>query len=230
MMMRNSGYYMIGLMMMAAVGLTRVATPHLQRAPAGTMINLSSMIPARFGEWQEQPELNLIVIDPATKQQIDKIYNQTLSRTYVNRAGDRVMLAIAYGSNQSDGMQVHKPEICYPAQGFQITGLVKSVMVLPYHRSIPVERLVASHDHRVEPITYWTTVGNQVEVDGLRWKLAQLRYGLAGVIPDGLMFRVSSIDNNVQHAYAMQNRFVNELVASLSKKERDRIVGVRNVP
>ena len=228
MILRHSGYYMIGLLMIAAVGLTRVATPQLHRTPAGEMIDLRTMIPARFGEWQEQPELDLMVIDPATQQQINKIYNQTLSRTYVNSAGDRVMLAIAYGSNQSDGMQVHKPENCYPSQGFQITGLVKTVMALPNHRIIPVKRMVASHGHRVEPITYWTTVGNEVEVDGLRWKFAQLRYGLTGVIPDGMLFRVSSIDKDVQHAYAMQNNFVDELVESLNEKQRSRIIGAKN--
>ena len=230
MIIRNRGYYVIGLLMIAAVGLTRVATPQLHRAPAGTMINLSTMIPAQFGEWKEQPDLNPIVVDPATKQQIDKVYNQTLSRTYVNSAGDRVMLAIAYGSNQSDNMRVHLPELCYPSQGFQVTSLVKTIMVLPNHRTIPVKRMVASHFHRLEPITYWTTVGNEVEVDGLRWKLAQLRYGLAGIIPDGLLFRVSSIDKNVQHAYALQNNFVDELVESLNDKARDRIIGSKNVP
>ncbi|MHB0992542.1 MAG: exosortase-associated protein EpsI, B-type [Burkholderiales bacterium] len=230
MLLRNGGYYMIGLLMIAAVGLTKVATPHVQRMRAGAMVDLNTLIPVQFGEWKEQPELNLMVIDPATQQRINAVYNQTLSRTYIDPAGDRVMLAIAYGSNQSDDMQVHKPENCYPTQGFQITGLVKTVMALPNHRIIPVKRMVATHDHRVEPITYWTTVGNKVEVDGLRWKLAQLRYGLTGVIPDGLLFRVSSIDKNVQHAYALQNNFVDELVESLNAKDRSRIIGAKNAP
>ena len=30
------------------------------------------------------------------------------------------MLSIAYGKNQSDALQLHKPEICYPAQGFTL--------------------------------------------------------------------------------------------------------------
>ena len=51
---------------------------------------------------------------------INKIYNQTLTRTYINPRGDRIMLSIAYGRDQSDALQMHKPELCYPAQGFRL--------------------------------------------------------------------------------------------------------------
>ena len=168
------------------------------------------------------------MVDPAVEKLVNKIYNQTLNRTYHNTNGDRVMLAIAYGSNQSDAMEVHKPEICYPDRGFQVTNLIKTLLPLPDHQTIPIKRLVATQGNRIEPITYWTTVGNKVEVDSLKSKLAQIRYGLTGVIPDGLLFRVSSIDPNVQHAYAVQDDFTNQLINTLNTKSRTRIIGDKN--
>ena len=33
--------------------------------------------------------------------------------------GRQIMLSIAYGEDQRDGMKLHYPEVCYPAQGFQ---------------------------------------------------------------------------------------------------------------
>jgi EpsI family protein len=100
-----------------------------------------------------------------------------------------------------------------------------SLHLIQSQNDIPVKRLVAKQGTRVEPITYWITVGDQVAVDGFKWKLAQIKYGLTGKIPDGLIFRISSIDSNPKNAYIVQDDFVNRLLAALSTDTRDRLVG-----
>ena len=75
------------------------------------------------------------------------------------------MLSIAYGGDQSDTMAVHKPEVCYPAQGFQILKNATASFSTG-DGNIPVKRLVATQGPRIEPITYWTTVGDTVAVSG----------------------------------------------------------------
>jgi EpsI family protein len=212
--------------MVAAALLSIVLTPTRLTAATAPKIDLETMIPKQFGDWHQLQELDVIAVNPEVQANLDKIYQQTLSRTYTNLAGEQIMLSLAYGGDQRDSMQVHRPEVCYPAQGFQILhSVTDSLHLIQSQNDIPVKRLVAKQGTRVEPITYWITVGDQVAVDGFKWKLAQIKYGLTGKIPDGLIFRISSIDSNPKNAYIVQDDFVNRLLAALSTDTRDRLVG-----
>jgi EpsI family protein len=133
------------------------------------------------------------------------------------------MLSLAYGGDQRDGMQVHKPEVCYPAQGFQVTKLTNGTLDTGFNQ-IPVKRLLTTQDARIEPITYWIIIGDIVATDNFKWKLDQLRYGLTGKIPDGMIFRVSSI-GNVESAYAIQEEFIRDLLKSLPTASRKYLIG-----
>jgi EpsI family protein len=135
------------------------------------------------------------------------------------------MLSIAYGGDQSDTMAVHKPEVCYPAQGFQILKSPTVGFFSTDEGSIPVKRLVATQGQRIEPITYWTTVGDTVSVSGMERKLQQLKYGLTGKIPDGLLFRVSSIQADDAKAYQTQDAFTRGLLKAMTPSGRQRIIG-----
>ena len=166
-----------------------------------------------------------LIANPEQEALLNKIYSQTLSRTYINSRNERVMLSIAYGGEQSDSMAVHKPEVCYPAQGFQILKNPSISTFATEEGSIPVKRLVATQGPRIEPITYWMTVGDKVAVSGLKWKLQQMKYGLTGKIPDGLLFRVSSIQADDAKAYKIQDDFTREMLKAMKPKERERIIG-----
>ena len=217
-------HLIVGLSMFAAAGLAMALKPTIKIADKGPKINLETLIPAQFGDWKIDENITTLLVDPERQALIKKIYNQVLSRTYVNTRGERVMLSIAYGGDQSDAMQVHKPEVCYPAQGFQI--LKNSTDAFSTgNGSIPVKRLVAMQGARNEPITYWTTVGDNVAVTGWKWKLYQLKYGLTGKIPDGLLFRISSIQPDDAVAYRMQDDFARELLGALTPSGRQRIIG-----
>ena len=49
----------------------------------------------------------LVLPAPDVQSQINAIYNQVLTRTYVSDSGQRVMLLIAYGGDQYDGTSAH---------------------------------------------------------------------------------------------------------------------------
>lgn len=218
-------HLVIGLAMFAAAGMALALKPTTKVADSGPKIDLETLIPKSFGDWKIDTTIAPLIANPEQEALISKIYNQTLSRTYVNSRNERVMLSIAYGGDQSDNMAVHKPEVCYPAQGFQI---LKNPSVSTFNTgegSIPVKRLVAGQGPRVEPITYWTTVGDAVEVSGLKWKLKQLQYGLTGKIPDGLLFRVSSIQADDAAAYRIQDDFTREMLKAMNPQQRERIIG-----
>jgi EpsI family protein len=220
----NMRYLLIGLLMLVAAGLAFALTPREKTADSGPRIDLERMLPKQFGVWRVDESVVPVQVSADVQAKLNKIYNQTLTRTYVNDQGKRVMLSIAYGGDQSDAMQVHKPEVCYPAQGFQVIKQYQDILDLGSVR-IPVKRLVAANGARIEPITYWITVGDVVAMSGWKRKIAQLRYGFTGKIPDGLLFRVSTISRDEEAAFQIQAEFSKSLIASMDSFARQRLIG-----
>jgi EpsI family protein len=211
-------------LMLSASALSSHLTPTVKLADQGPRVDLAAMVPERFGQWRIDPQMVPLQVDPATQAKLDKIYNQTLSRTYVNDEGERVMLSMAYGGEQSDRLQVHKPEVCYGAQGFEVQN--RGYAELPEGGGmLPVKRLYAVSGARQEPITYWITVGDRAIRPGLQQKLQQLRYGLGGTVPDGMLVRVSSISGDEQAAFALQQRFIAEMLQAVNAPARIRLAG-----
>ncbi|MFA5240837.1 MAG: exosortase-associated protein EpsI, B-type [Sulfuricella sp.] len=220
----SAKHFIIGLCMLTAAGLAMALKPTARIADKAPSIDLETMIPKQFGDWTIDKAVMPLLANPETEALLSRIYNQTLSRTYTNARGERIMLSIAYGGDQSNAMQVHKPEVCYPAQGFEI--LKNSTATFSTGSGvIPVRRLVATQGQRIEPITYWTTIGDAVAVNSVKWKLNQLKYGLTGKIPDGLLFRVSSIQSDDTAAYKMQEDFARALLGALTPSGRQRLIG-----
>lgn len=206
---------LLALMLLSA-GLAAALRPTNKLADQRPVINFETMIPKSFGEWQELQQATAQIIDPQQRQFIEKIYKQTLTRTYVDASGARIMLSLAYVENQSDSFGVHLPEVCYPAQGFQISNRF-STQIKTADRSIPVGRMVATLGPRVEPISYWVTVGDHLVANSTDRKVEQMRNAIHGNIPDGMLVRVSSISGDTVSAYAMHARFINDFEAALPK-------------
>lgn len=215
----------LGVTMATSAVLSYALTPRVKIADAKDKFALETMIPARFGEWQVDTSVIPLQVDPATQAKLDKIYNQTLSRTYINRDGERVMLSLAYGGDQSDNMGVHKPEVCYGAQGFAISGAREDGLKTD-QGELPIKRLMAISGPRHEPITYWITVGNKAVMPGMDQRLMELKYGLTGTVPDGMLVRVSTIDPDPDNAYKVHDRFVNDMLRAMDERSRTKLAGV----
>ena len=194
-------HLVIGLCMLGAAGMALALKPTHKIADAGPKVDLELLVPKIFGDWKIDETITPLIANPEQEALIKKIYSQTLSRTYVNPQGDRIMLSIAYGGEQSDSMAVHKPEVCYPAQGFQILKNTSGSFATGAG-DIPVKRLVATQGQRIEPITYWTTVGDKVAISGVKWKLQQLKYGLTGKIP---VFVIQDFEHSGRRGQGLPN-------------------------
>ena len=212
------------VLMAASAAMAHLARPTVKIADSGPRVDLETLFPREFGDWRIDSRTPVILPSPDLQAKLDAIYNQVLSRTYVNAEGERVMLSVAYGGDQSDGTSAHRPEVCYPAQGFQVLGNEVGTIDLD-GRQMPVKRLQSRLGARYEPITYWIVVGDQVVTSGTQQKIAQLRYGVRGQIPDGMLVRVSSIGVDAKAGHALQARFVNDLVRSIDPERRVRISG-----
>jgi EpsI family protein len=217
-------FILLMVLMFTASALAMVLHPTHRIADDGQKVDLEAMIPKQFGQWHEAQQGGQI-INPQSKELIERIYSQTISRAYLNETGDVVMLTIAYGADESDDKQLHYPEICYPAQGFNVIANQLGVVKTDFG-DIRVKRLLTVKGNRSEPLTYWTTVGNRVVVGSKETKLEQLRYGFHGQIPDGLLFRVSSIIKDTDAGFVTQQSFIRDLVASLSTHDRLKLAGL----
>lgn len=220
----RTGLLLAALMFAASVGAI-VARPTARISGERQAISLETTIPRQFGEWREEPQLYVQVVNPQTQELLDKLYSEILARTYVNAGGYRIMLSLAYGSDQRGTLQAHKPEVCYPAQGFVVKKSEPGLLATPYG-DIPVRRLFATMGARQEPLTYWFTVGDRAVQGNTHKRIVELSFGLTGRIPDGMIFRVSSIDPDQARAYELQERFVNQLLRAVSPAERKRLSGL----
>ena len=189
------------------------------RAP----VDLETLLPARFGQWQAGT--SAATPPRPAAEQANRFYGQVVARTYVDRENRPVMLSIAYGRNElGDELQAHRPESCYAAQGFAVRPLRDETLATGTH-AVPVRRLFAQRGARSEPVTYWITVGDRAARPGLERKLAQLRTGLRGTIPDGVLVRVSTLDDDPGAGFALQDRFIRDLLSTLAPEARARLAG-----
>ena len=171
--------------MLTSAALAVALKPSERMADELPPIALEKVVPLQFGDWRIDDSIVPVSTSPDVQARLDEIYSQTLARTYANAQGQRIMLSIAYGADQSgDGNQVHRPEFCYTAQGFQLMGSRIGQLATEYG-VLPVRRLLAVQGHRNEPITYWITIGDKATLPGLQLKINHLGYGITCIVPDG---------------------------------------------
>jgi len=218
-----------GLILLGAMAGTAYASeafkPRERLSLTKAPINLERQVPTSFRGWVVDPTIIPLQADAGVQSKLDALYSQLLARTYVNGSGQRVMLSIAYGADQSsESTAVHRPEFCYSAQGFRVRSAGRQSLTFGVN-SIEVQRLVAEMGGRFEPITYWVTLDERASLPGLSRKLEQLRFGLKGYIPDGMLFRVSTVGLGKEQSFAVQEDFLSTLFAAMSPDIRARYFG-----
>jgi EpsI family protein len=222
--MKRTALILAALMLASSVFATMLK-PTQKLADLQPREKLETLVPLQFGDWQGTSVDNLVLPDPQTLDLLNRIYTETLTRTYTDSQGRRIMLSIAYGDDQRDGMDLHYPEVCYPAQGFQARAESQADIATP-HGTIRAKRLEMAMGQRYEPITYWTMVGEHQTGKGIQKKLNEMRYSFTGVIPDGMLVRVSSINRDPEQAYRDQETFIQAMLGALSPQARQRLAGL----
>jgi EpsI family protein len=216
-----------GVAMLSAATLAVVLVP-TKFDVAGAAVDLDSLVPAELGAWREvraavpQVDLTPRREGEARERTTDEPYDQTVMRTYARADGARVMLALAYGTRQRQEVKIHRPELCYVAQGFAVVDKRSAPVVLKDGSAVNATRLVARTDRRVEPVTYWIRIGDEIAMSALQSRLAILVEGFRGRIPDGILVRVSTAESpgasEVDRAYAWHEEFLRELVAAVGER------------
>lgn len=191
--------------------LTNLMTPQSVKLMANNII-LEDSIPKVFGGWRSVDTNKLAMVNPEDDSLINKLYSQVLERTYVNQNGVVVLLSIAYGAEQRNDMLAHFPEVCYPAQGFNIDKAQISQLTL-LNKIIDVKQLSTRRGNRLEDISYFVRVGSKLVATRSDQKWESIKYGMQGIIPDGLIFRISTIGE--EESFEIHEDFMNQLLIGL---------------
>ena len=221
---RRKALAFVGAAMASGAGAMAMV-PRAGVAEMTASMPLETLFPPAFESWKIDPDVVPLEIGAELRKVIAESYDQTLSRTYVNARGYRVMLSVAYGGRRNQGMDIHRPEICYPAQGLALRRDTREAVFQFDRTPLTLRQLVAGTGSRNEPISYWLVVGGGVASFGYGHRIALLKYGLTGHVPDGMLVRVSSIDDDVTAAFAAQNVFLRDMLGALTPDFRRRVLG-----
>ncbi|WP_231741422.1 exosortase-associated protein EpsI, B-type [Paucibacter sp. KCTC 42545] len=216
---------MVMVAMMGSAALAEWARPTIKVSDSFKGFKLEAVFPRAFGDWVVDESMPVILPPPDQQAMLDKIYNQTLARTYVNSRGLRIMLSVAYGGDQSDGLTVHVPDVCYVSQGFKLEASRDATLQAAPGIVIPVRHLMMTMGARMEPVTYWVLMGDQATTSNTQRRLISIRFGLKRQIPEGMLIRVSSINPDMDKAIPVHTDFINQLMAAMPPEQRERVIG-----
>lgn len=207
---------------LAALGASEALRPR-QRLVLLRGGTISDAIPRQFGDWDSQ---DADLVNPAQAGRLAKtLYSETVSRTYFNTVnGASVMVLAAYGDTQSDLLQLHRPESCYPAVGFTLSLNEPAELRLRPDASIPVRHVVANMEDYRENIIYWTRLGERLPQGGGDQRTARLQNAIDGYVADGILFRCSSVGES-ETAFPRIEMFVRAVLQAAKPAQRPALIG-----
>lgn len=185
---------LIGAGFLAAAATSLVLKPHRTQNLLGNG-KLDDLVPKQIGGWQFNTASGLVL--PPADQLRDKLYSQLLTRVYVRDGVPPVMLLIAYSGSQDGTLQVHRPEVCYPAAGYRLTEVAPHTLDLAPGVTLPSRVVVAETGVRREQLVYWTRQGSHFPTTWGEQRRAVIAENFAGIIPDGVLVRLSTTGDGV---------------------------------
>jgi EpsI family protein len=190
-------------------------------------LRLEDVTPVAFGPWTSRDVTDLVA--PTIEGSLaSRLYNQTSERIFQNSVdGTEVMVLMAHGDTQSAALQLHRPEVCYPAFGFEIVGKRRFELPLATEAQLPATGLIATAPDRRENIVYWTRLGQFLPTTESEQRLDRIKTALGGYIADGLLARFSVVSEDSDRAFAAASDFVVEYVRAVAPRLRAALVGSR---
>ncbi|MEO8811739.1 MAG: exosortase-associated protein EpsI, V-type [Caulobacteraceae bacterium] len=216
--------FFVGGACLAAAGLAYGLIPRRHVTLLGGA-RLEEIVPRVTGDWASHDVTDLVA-PKIEGSLLSKLYGQTVGRVYRRGAdGAEIMMLLAYGNTQSDDLQLHRPEICYPAFGFAISQDFATSLPLASRIAIPSRQLVATAgDHR-ENIVYWSRLGEFFPIDRQAQQIDRLKTAMHGVVADGLLARFSILNLTPDVALGTIRGFVETLVMAVAPDRRAVLVG-----
>jgi len=213
---------LLGLGMVAASGtaFARMPTPNNPPIPKD---QFESLIPNVIGPWRFVTESGVVL--PPQDALSDRLYDNLVTRVYSDGTSRPVMFLIAYNNRQDGVLQIHRPEICYPAGGYELTPTQDVRMPLAGNGYLPAKAFLASGRDRDETVLYWTRLGNAFPRRWSEQRLAVIEANLKGIVPDGLLVRASTLGSDMPGELKVLESFMAELIGAAPPALRKVLLG-----
>ena len=206
----------LGLAFASVAGVAAARLPNKNLDYLGKQ-KLESVIPDKIGRWNYVSSSGLVV--PPEDQMIRALYSQLVTRVYSDGSGPPIMLLVAQSATQTGILQIHRPEICYTAGGYQLSAIEPHVVGLPWG-ALPTLSMSATSDSRTEQLVYWTRIGDRLPKSWREQRMVVAMDNLRRIIPDATMVRVSTFGNDKARALASMDEFIVSLMNSVSPQVR----------
>lgn len=220
---------MVAVLLLLAAGTARLLTPQLSEVM--TVVDLESALPSEFGDWRELPS-PFIQVNVAVdgEPSLDQPYDQVVMRAYQHRDGDIVYLAVAWGRRQRQEVKIHRPDLCYTAQGYRVAALENRRFegIETPSGVVAGKRMLALGRRGGEAISYWMRIEELFSEDAWDTRMHILRQGLTGRIPDGVLVRASVRVRDSREAalaWPVAEAFLADLANGLTPPARRMLLG-----
>jgi EpsI family protein len=188
---------------------------------------LEDIAPAAFGPWTGRDVGDLVAPKVAGSLE-SRLYGASVQRIYSGiDAAQEIMVLLAHGDTQSNELQLHRPEVCYPAFGFEISASAPEMLQLAPKAVLPARRLIAVAPERRENIVYWTRLGEYLPISESEQRIDRVKTALQGVVADGLLARVSLVGDDSAAAFSVLGEFARALVQAIAPANRPAFIGTR---
>lgn len=209
---------------MLAGGAAAIAVHPSIRAPMGSTPSSSIRLPGAFGPWRALPAERVVL--PQADSLSDAAYSQVSAQAYSDGLGPAIIVLVAYGPLQTHALQLHRPESCYPASGFEIVKQTHSQILLD-GRNVPVSWLEARRGGRVDRLFSWARIGETFTSNIWDQRATLVKHAFEGKLTDGVLVRMSLEASASDKADRRLTQFARVWVDALEADVRRLLLGVQ---
>lgn len=166
-------------------------------------------VPDALGPWHILSSSGVLLPPPDALR--DRLYDNLVTRVYGAPNMPPILVLLAYNNTQDGVVQVHRPEVCYSVGDFQLSETTPITINIGTE-SIPAKFFTATGPNRIEQVEYFTRMGKAFPRSWAQQRLAVMRANIEGIIPDGMMMRVSVLGMNAAQARPILAVFIESMI------------------
>jgi EpsI family protein len=216
-------HLIMGAACVASAAAAEGLKPHRQ-AQLLQGAKLADVAPRKFGSWTSEDVADALALNaPGTLGA--ELYNEVVARDYQNAAGAVVSILLAYGARQTDTLQLHRPEICFPAFGYSLSRIESVNLPIARGLTLPARRMAAQRAEQRESVIYWSRLGEFFPQSADQQKMARIKTTLKGVVADGVLARFSTANVYPEFGWTILSGFIDEFLAATAAPQRKALIG-----
>lgn len=216
---------LVGGACLLGAGAAQIIKPRRQISLLEPGKKLANVLPRTVLDWSSRDVSDLYA--PETPDSLTaRLYGETVGRIYLQAStGAQIMMLAAHGDVQSNELQLHRPEVCYPAFGFSIVESRSVQLSIGRAAELPARRLIAQSSQQKQAVLYWTRLGEYFPVDVTEQRLERLATAVHRYIPDGLLARFSIAGFDNENSFHTMRGFIAAIVLATAQKDRKVLIG-----